>query len=106
MFNLFKKKQEEDAIRKSSKAAYDLVTSDAWGDVQRMFLDKISEIQSIMNVDNSSSDKAFLDMKVRVNLAIELKDILNSIIGSANRYEFNYKEQKAEDNSELEVVER
>lgn len=102
MFNFFKKDKKEDAILRSKKAAHALVHSDAWNDIQQMFIDKIMDIQSIMNVDDSSVDKIVMDMKVRANLAKELKDILDNIIGAANSYEYE-KEPKIVEETEIVV---
>lgn len=96
MFNFFKKEQKTDAIDKWSKSAHDLVHSDAWGDIQTMFLEKIMDIQSVMNVDDSSPEKAVMDMRVRVNLAKEIKDVLDRIIAASNAYEFNHKPHEEE----------
>ena len=95
MFGLFKKEQKTTSIDKWTKAAHDLVHSDAWGDIQQMFFDKIMETQSVMNIDDSSPEKAIMDMKVRVNLAKELKDVLDRIIAASNAHEFNH--QKIEE---------
>lgn len=92
MINFWKKSKEQDVIERNQKAAYHLVNSEYWGEIQKMFVDKMLDIQSVMNVDNSSPEKAVIDMKVRVNLARELKDILDSIVGAANAYQMNNQE--------------
>lgn len=103
MFNIFKKNKKEKEVHKSAKAAYDLVHSDAWADIQVMFFDRISDIQSIMNIDDSSVEKAMIDMKVRVNLAKELKSVLDEIIGLSNQYEFSYKGKKDESDYQVNL---
>jgi hypothetical protein len=104
MFGIFKKEKRIDPVDKWSKAAQDLVHSNAWLDIQQMFLDKIMDTQSVMNIDDSSMEKAVMDMKVRVNLAKDLKDILDRILAASSAYEFN-NQKKEEELTHIDIME-
>lgn len=94
MFNIFKKDKKEHDINKDAKACHDLVHSEAWGEIEKMFIDRIMDIQSVLNVDATSEAKAIVDIKVRGLLATELKDILLEIKGKSERFEMNIEKQE------------
>jgi hypothetical protein len=50
-------------------------------------------------------EKAMVDMKVRVNLAKELKDVLDRILAASSNYEFN-NQVIVEEDSHIVIVDK
>lgn len=100
MFNIFKKNIKEDVLDRHAEACNRLVSSDAWEPIEQMFIDKIMDIQSVLNVDESSEQKALLDIKVRGLLARELKDIVLNIKGLSEKFEMNIQQNKSVQNDD------
>lgn len=94
MFNIFKKSKKEEEINNNAKACHELVHSSAWSDIEQMFIDRIMDIQSVLNVDDSSEQATIIDIKVRGLLARELKDILLDIKGKSERFEMNIEKKE------------
>ena len=67
-----------------------LLEHDGWGIVYQKFSDKIMDLQFIANVDDSSPEKALIDMKARkYAVSILLDWMKNDIIGTVEQYNNN-----------------
>lgn len=64
-----------------------LIEHDGWNIVYQKFSDKIMDLQFIANVDDSSPDKALIDMKARkYAVSILLDWMKNDILGTVEQH--------------------
>lgn len=85
---------EEKEIVERGKALQDLVKSDGWQEVKTKIMDKIMELQSIMNLDSTDADQMVIDAKARVMSISCLKEWLEEVEGDAEQFENNYIEDE------------
>lgn len=74
---------------KNQKALSDLIQSDGWKIVRQKFIDKIMDIQSVLNVDVTSVDKVIVDIKARTTVVEILSSMIKEIEGSVVQEKFN-----------------
>lgn len=89
----------EEAKRKDM---HDLVGQPGFRHVEAIFVDKIMDLQSIMNLNVTSVEETVKEIALRKNLIDELKDILAQIKGEANAHEFDENEVEDKDLYERE----
>lgn len=67
-----------------------LIEHDGWGVAYQRFSDKIMDLQFIENVDDSSPEKALIDMKARkYAVSILLDWMKNDILGAVEQHNNN-----------------
>jgi len=81
-------KDDKEYIEKN-KAIFELVSSEGWNILRDDFNDRIADIQSIANVDLTNPAEILNDIKVRLNVANELRDVIKKYEGQAKQFEQN-----------------
>lgn len=67
----------------------DLVKSEGWAEAKQMLIERMMDIQSVMNVEGKNEKEVFEDIKLRKNLISEMKDWIADIEGTVSQYEGN-----------------
>jgi hypothetical protein len=89
----------EEAKRKDM---HSLVGHPGFKHIEAIFIDKIMDLQSIMNLTVTSVEDTVKEISLRKNLIEELKSILAQIKGEANAHEFDDTEVEDKDLYERE----
>ena len=84
-----KEKKEEIEHQKRNKAIYEFVTSDGWKHVKAQLLQKIEDLQSVMNIDSQDPQKVVLEIATRRNTIELLIEWLGEVEGQVAQYESN-----------------
>lgn len=87
---------------KENKTVHDLVNSEYWPLIAKLFTDEINDLQSIMNVEGKDAEEVFIDIKVRKNVVEILAGFLNKMVGQANQYEHNNLSQSESDGAYID----
>ena len=74
------------------KALQDMVQSDGWRIARKKIIDKMMELQSIMNLDAENAEQILVETKSRVMAIDCLKGWLTEIEGDVEQFENNYQE--------------
>jgi hypothetical protein len=81
--------QETDNVQTTGQMLSDYIKSDGWHWVRDRLMEKIMDLQSIMNVETASVDLAFQDMKAR-RIAVEtLLELIRDVEGTAQQHSNN-----------------
>lgn len=84
-----KARKEKNQFNKENEAVYNFVKSDHWKLIEDKFMERINDLQSIMNIEGKDADAIFFDMKVRRALIEEMLGIIKDFKGQATQYEQN-----------------
>lgn len=67
----------------------ELVKSSGWAEAKAMLIERMMDIQSVMNVEGKTEKEVFEDIKLRKNIITEMKDWIADIEGTVTQYEGN-----------------
>lgn len=82
-------KEEQKKYLNENKAVYRFVKSRGWVIAKNKLMEKIDDLQSIMNVDGKTPEEVVMDIKVRKLVCNELLDWVRSLEGQAQQFENN-----------------
>lgn len=83
------KDKEQKKHDDENKALARLVSSKGWQVVRDIVSNKVSDLQSVLNVDGLTAEEVMLDVKVRKLMVKELVDFLGEVEGRVAQYESN-----------------
>lgn len=81
--------KEQKKYLEENRAVYQFVKSKGWKICKGKLMERIDDLQSIMNVDGKTAEEVLLDVKTRKLIVQELLDWVKSIDGQAEQYEGN-----------------
>ena len=74
---------------KKNKEIYEFVGSDGWKHVRDNLMDKVNDLQSIMNVTQGTPEEVKMDIAVRMATIELLTEWLSDVEGQSAQYEQN-----------------
>lgn len=80
---------ETQQVYQAGESVYNYVNSKGWQIVKNIFSEKISDLQSIKNLEAGTATKMMQDVKIRLAAVDILLEIIREVEGKAQQHQAN-----------------